>query len=432
MSGVTGRGQRSIKKESVAESLTGSTGFISVRALHQASAGDRVIDLQALVLPDGVTRPNPSVITQINLQKAPDNVRLEPSNGNALQSLDWSISGASTIALDQPALDGQVFEITIENVARNGISLVDARPLARTFVLPAGQTDVNIGPYDFASNLSEQVGAVEVKVDGQQILRSINNDPTQAGDYTELNSVIRLNVADPTRDRNVVVTSIGALVETPSDSQLALIDALQGQVEAQREVLEAVSGQAIAQGAPTRIDLGAFGDRVFTAEQTIALINSILNTPLQAQTAKFDTRNGFGSTNGAIPNWTNTSFTSGGGLFTAVQSDAAFGCSFTILKRCMFTLSFTAQFTGSGEEFGVARNAVASQIGGIGAFSAAPPEVRLVLDHSNSGRTQTCTVMIEANPGDVLRPACNNPITNLGTADDWSCVASAIALDKVV
>lgn len=143
----------------------------------------------------------------------------------------------------------------------------------------------------------------------------------------------------------------------------------------------------------------------------------VLGAQRAYQQIKYDTRAGFGSTNTQIPYFTNTieSKSNGSDLFTASNS-STLGNSFTILKRCKISISFTAEHTSTGEEFGISKNATAMTT--PGQFVSASNSIRLAQGSSSGSIPQTKSITIIGEPGDVFRAHSNNP-GNLGTASDW-------------
>lgn len=277
MSGIQGKKGRNFDKLLVAESSVPSVGFKNVRALHEASAGQTIIDLSSLTDPaaalaNGYTQPAASDLQKVSLRAYKDNVTVRTGTGQLIQDIDYVITGAKTIRLSVPALEAQVFEITINAEGRSGTTLVDAQPLIASDILAADTTDFNTGePFAVGDNITKQIGSVMVFVDGQLFYRNVGNQPDGEGDYYEvhagggLGTIIRFNASDSV-DRDVVVVSVGSLVERPDGSQMAYLDTLAGQIDVLREILEEVTDETIAPGAPNQVDLKAFGDRVLALE----------------------------------------------------------------------------------------------------------------------------------------------------------------------
>lgn len=292
MSGVDGKNGRVLTGLQVKESRVPALGFKKVSFLHSASAGDTVIDLTALSAPalatsNGYIAPSVTDLTAQNLKQFKENFKLI-SNGQALtQFVDYKVIGAAKIELLFEAQEGQIFEGVLDYAPRTGVSLLDAQPLVVTGVLLAGQTDFNVGTaFQLNKFPSQQVGAVAVYVDSQLVYRNTGNNAFGTGvdgDYQEVNAgggqavVIRFQ-ADLTQDRNITVMSVGSLVERPDGSQIAMMEVLQGQIDAMIPVLADAAdvSEASLQGAPNNVNLKAFGDRVLTNE-------TIINTLLTAQ-----------------------------------------------------------------------------------------------------------------------------------------------------
>lgn len=295
---ITGKGTVSIKKLDVQEQNTPAISFKKIRVLHEASAGDEIIDMTAPNAPSSATtyvEPSLSDRTATNLFQWKENVKVESTlRGSMMADIDYTINGAYRIRLNVPAEEAEIFEIVVDHNPRTGNSLVDAQPLVVTGVLAAGTQDFNVGtPFKVGEYLSFQHGAVMVLADGQLMYRNTGNNPPGAGvegDYYEVPAgaglavVIRFNDTD-TKDRNVSAISVGALVERPNGSQMALIEALQGQIDLIVPTLAQLAGvpETDFQGTPNDVDLKAFGDRVFQNEQDIETLESLISPKTKHQ-----------------------------------------------------------------------------------------------------------------------------------------------------
>lgn len=300
MSGLTGKGSLSIKKKEVAQSRLPAVAFRKVRGLHKCVADETIINITSLTSPSvseakNYSAPNPSLLASINMFELQDNVEITSSiRGRLMQNVAYVVSGASTIELLFEAEENEILEIVIDHVARTGATLVDARPLVVTGTLAAGQTDFNVGePFKVGEHPLAQHGAVMVMVDNQPMYRNTNNQAPGAGvtgDYYEvhagggLGTIIRFNVPDLVNDRTVSVISIGSLVERPLASQMALVEAVQGQIDAMIPTLAALAGvdETDFQAQPNNVDLKAFGDRVLQAESLINLLKTA-EVPINSQ-----------------------------------------------------------------------------------------------------------------------------------------------------
>lgn len=287
MSGTTGATSTYIKNQNVKESQLTNTGFKKIRFLHQATAGDTLIQLGSLVAPTGAVNysaPSATELSQTNMMQWTGNVELVSSvAGRLIQNISYVISGASTIKLLYSARDGEIFEGVIDYGARTGLTLVDAAPIVASGTLAAGSTDFNVGtPFQVGLYSSMQVGAVMVFSDKALMTRNTGNNAPGSGvdgDYYEVNAggglgtVIRFNVADLTNDRQISVISVNGLVERPNGSFMAVMEALQGQLDAIVPTLAALAdvSETAFQATPNNVDLKSFGDRVFTLEKIYTL-----------------------------------------------------------------------------------------------------------------------------------------------------------------
>ncbi len=280
---TTGKGSSYIVKKSVGQSTAINTGFRKSRFLHQASAGQTLIQLNSLVSPPSAVNysgPTPG-LGGINLLNYQNNLTLKSSiRGDLMMNLAFVVSGSQTIKLLFEAAEGEIFEGIIDAEARTALTLADAKPLVVSGTLVAGQTDFNVGePFKVGLYPSMKHGSVRVDVDRVLMYRNDGNNPPGpgiSGDYYEvhagagLGTIIRFNQPDLVNDREVTVTSIGALVERPNQSMLAIAEALQGQIDAMVPTLAELADvpETNFQGTPNNVDLKSFGDRVLSLEQT--------------------------------------------------------------------------------------------------------------------------------------------------------------------
>jgi len=306
MAGITGKNSLSIKKLDVQESKIPAIGFNKIVFMHKAAAADTEILLSALSTPaeavaNGFAQPNLSILSSLHLQQFRENFTLKSSLRGTLQDyLSYKVVGAAKIQLLFDAEDGEIFTGVFDYVARTGNTLVDAQPLVVTGQLDAGETDFNVGtPFQVGQYSSMQVGAVMVFVDNQIMYRNDGNNPPGIGvdgDYYEvhagsgLGTIIRFNTPDLVNDRGVIVVSVGSLVERPIGSQLALIEALAGQIDNMIPTLAASAGvpETDFQGAPNNVDLKAFGDRVLELEQLVAGKEDEFSIPFQTKILSAD------------------------------------------------------------------------------------------------------------------------------------------------
>lgn len=288
MSGITGKGATSIKKQEVKESRIPAIGFNKIRFLHKLTAGATSISLTSLTAPSiseapNYSAPNVSQLTAVNLAQFPDNLELvSSSRGRLIRNMAFDIAGASTITLLYPADDGEILEGVIDPVAVTGNTIVDAKPLVASGVLTLGTTDFNVGePFEVGKFPLTQHGSVLVFLDNQLMYRNTGNQapgPSVEGDYYEvhagagLGTIIRFNTPDLVNDRNVSVISVAALAERPNGSMMAFIENVSGKVDSMIPSLAALAEvDESTFGGVTNVDLKAFGDRVLLLEGILNL-----------------------------------------------------------------------------------------------------------------------------------------------------------------
>jgi hypothetical protein len=288
MSGITGKNtSTAFKKKDVAESRLPAVGFKKIRFMHQATEGQNLIQLTALTAPsvataNGFVQPNVSDLVKTDLYLFKENVELESSiRGKLTQFLAYVINGPSTIKLLFDAEENEIITGVIDLSARTGSTLVDAEPLVSTGSLLAGETDFNVGiPFRIGMFPSAQHGAVMVFLDNQLVYRNSGNNPPGPGvdgEYQEIHAggglgvLIRFNSPDLVNDRNVTVISIGSLVERPNGSLVALVEALQGQIDSIVPTVAELAGvdETDFQATPNQVDLKAFGDLVLSLKQRL-------------------------------------------------------------------------------------------------------------------------------------------------------------------
>jgi len=292
MSGITGKGPLSIKKQDVQESRVPALGFKKIMFAHKASAGQTEIDVNSLTLPtemsaNGFVQPSLAEMTAVNMRQFKENITLKSSlRGELMQFLGYTVSSGTKLKLGFSAEEGEIFICTIDAAPRTGITMADAQPLVASGTLSAGTTDFNVGTaFRVGRFPNAQHGEVMVMVDGQLMYRNTGNNAPGAGvegDYYEVSAggglgvLIRFNTPDLVNDRSVSVFSVGSLIQAPNGSEVAMIEALQGQIDQMVPTLAALAGVAEStfQGAPNNVNLKAFGDRVLADEALIAALTA--------------------------------------------------------------------------------------------------------------------------------------------------------------
>ena len=276
---ISGNGNLSIRKKDVKESKSISTGFRNLKFAHKANAGETGIDINSLALPSelaGFSNPSSATLLAANLRRNRDNLRVVSSlSGELLDYTSYTVTASRINFNGFTAEQDEIFVCYLDSAPTNGVQVVSGAPLVSTGELPDGSTDYNVGElFQVNANPTKQVGAVVVERNGIQQFRCVDNDITQEGNYIEvsngtgLGQIIRFKNAPSGQDDSILVTSVGALVEKPNDSQLAQISNVAGQVDRivdfLSEELEVPSTDF--QAAPTEPDLKQFGDRVLDLE----------------------------------------------------------------------------------------------------------------------------------------------------------------------
>ena len=278
----TGKGSKSIRKSQQGNDLLPSVGFLNTVAKHKATLNQTIINIGSLTVPTeatslGFIQPSSGTLAALDLQRYKNNVSLlSTSRGTMDNPLDFRITGPSQITLNIPAADGEIFTITVEAQPRNGISVVAAQPKVASYLLPAGTVDIPAGTYTINKNPGEDVGEFMVILDRQLQYRNTGNGSI-GGDYQEIAGFVRMNEADLINDRKVSLVWVGALVDNPQDSQLAIVQVLQGQIDAMVPTLAALAGVAetIFQTTPNAPDLAAFSSTVISQGNRITTLESV-------------------------------------------------------------------------------------------------------------------------------------------------------------
>lgn len=298
---ITGTGSKSLRKADLINQSTPAVGFKKLVFAHKASAGETQLDLTALVTPTelstvGFVQPTAAEFASAEISLFFKNVKLTSSaRGELIPYLSYYPVSNTVIRFTDSfgsALANEIFVGTIDPVCRTGFIGVDAQSINVTGTLAANTDTFTIGKaFRVNYNPNQQVGDIEVFVDGQQQYRNVGNaaaSPTVDGNFQEIDVgsgnglQIKFNeVMD--YDRAVYVRSSGWAVVQPDGSILQEIQKQQGQLDKIIAVLADVSGQPSSyfQSAPNNIDLAAFGTTV--ASHTASITD--LTTRMGAQEA---------------------------------------------------------------------------------------------------------------------------------------------------
>lgn len=287
---LTGKSSLSLKKKELINDKPIAVGFKALKFAHIAALDDAGFNIYAMTVPTqlssrGFLQPTASELSSADIYKYRKNLILMSSaRGVMFDYLDYTVSSSGQITFSDdfgPALENEIFIGVLDPVARSGTLVADTNSILQVGVLSAGTTDFSIGKsFTTNKNPSQQMGAVEVQLDGQTVLRNVGNaaaSPSADGDYEEVDngagecSLIRFNVVDNVNDRVVIVKSTVLSTVTPDGSFQDELEYQQGIIDRLVETVAALAGipQSNLQSAPSQPQLKQFGDRVVQAEQDI-------------------------------------------------------------------------------------------------------------------------------------------------------------------
>jgi len=263
-----------------------STGYQKTVFATKTSAGASSINLASLVLPPemsqyGFVNPSTAQIAGSSLLLYPKNLTLTSSlRGPLIQGLSYQVVSSLQINLiGFTTAAGEIFTGIIDYTATTGNLLVGATVPPSSGTLLAGQTDfVTSSPFLVNQNSSTSLGAVLVFVNSgsgyQLVTRNTGNSSVVVdGSYYEvpalngLGTIIRFNSSTGS-SRGILIVSNGVLYERPSGSISATMEHLNGQLVNMAGYVATLASQSvntILGGAPSYIDLAAFGNKVYAA-----------------------------------------------------------------------------------------------------------------------------------------------------------------------
>lgn len=295
MSGLTGKKNSTLKKESVKENKLLSVGVKSIKFWHEASAGETSIPFGSLVLPSsiltqGLSNPSSTELLSANLAFFHTNVEVFSSlNSKLMEGLSYVVKNSQiTFINGYEAVAGEIFEVNFKNDVITGTNVVDARPLTATGVLLATETDFNVGEaFKTNQNPVTQLGDVLVFKDGLIQYRNVGNataSPAADGNYEEVHAggglgvIIRFNEAEAI-NTNIIVVSRNLIAERPTTSMMQFLESLGGQLDSVITTVADLAGvpESDFQVAPNQIDLRAFGDlvgKILNVSVPVNFINS--------------------------------------------------------------------------------------------------------------------------------------------------------------
>ena len=302
MSGIVGKKNSTLKKESVKENKLLTVGVKAIKFWHEASAGETSIPFGTLNMPadvavNGFSNPTSTEILAANLALFHTNIEVHSSlNQKLIEGLSYVVNNSQVKFINNyVSTEGEIFVVVYKNDTITGTNVVDARPLTATGTLAAGSTDFNVGEA-FKTNAypNDQLGEVLVFIDGEVQYRNVANataSPSADGNYEEVQSaggfgtIIRVNESFLV-DKAIIVISRNLIAERPDISMMQLIENLGGQLDSLISTTAALAGvpETDFQSNPNQIDLKSFGNQVTENGNDITELQKILETEVSVNT----------------------------------------------------------------------------------------------------------------------------------------------------
>ena len=272
MSGLVGRGSRSFKKKSVAQSLIPALGIKKVRFAHRAPAGimpdgngEITISFATFIAPpemvaEGFSNPSSTEITNLRVGQFRNNVRIESNlNGVLIDQITYTITDSSFTLMDGYIVTaGEIFVFTVGSNPVTGNRIVDARPLRASGDVDFSMIGTEVVNFEVGQGFrvagstinslgedNQQIGNVQVFVDGVLQFRNNGNGDEdsmaaamQTGNYREIAlsptgtiitgvdyaNAVRFNMGQPfSSTEGVLVVATNLIVDEPNGTGLISI-----------------------------------------------------------------------------------------------------------------------------------------------------------------------------------------------------------------
>ena len=280
---TTAKSTRSKKRSDLKSQRTPSVGFSNLLFAHEATAGDRIIDLTNLNPPSGAIIDDVSKLVAARINDYRRSLRLFNGSGKRLlEGVSYAIRGNTKIELLSDPSAFEIFIGEIDAAPNTGLQVVGTKRILRTGTITANATDINVGDFfPVGDNLDEQVGAVMLFVNGVQFMRNDGNVDSATvlaasgfpdGNYQEIDAgagfgtLLRLNTDETSGlDRSYIVIGTSNLVDNPEISTFDQLERHAGIIDRMADQLADTSGtpkQNFLAGAPSNALLKAFGDTV--------------------------------------------------------------------------------------------------------------------------------------------------------------------------
>lgn len=257
-----------------------SQGFKNLVFAHKFSlAGQTDIALTSLSTPSEMTGfSNPSTLDLLsaNIALNRQNLRLVSSvNGELLDYISYDVITNTTIRLKNGA-ESQPNEIIvgyITPVNMTGLLAIQGNAIVQTGTLAVGDTDIVVNqPFTYNKYSDQQIGDVQLVLDGVLQMRNVGNLFSGQGNYYEiapsggnLSNTLRVNVAPIGFPKNYAIISTGLTTQAPTSQGLAKLDSVLSQLDAIILDLALATGNPTSKYLPTgpsNVDLSMFGQLV--------------------------------------------------------------------------------------------------------------------------------------------------------------------------
>ncbi len=440
--GITAREDIAVGLNEIQDSKDQVFGYKTIQFAHKFTGGETSLDLLNLTTPSelsssGFVNASPTEIAAAHLSVFKKNLSVSLSRGPSgleLKPFAHYITSGNQITFIGNLRDsggaqaGEILFGEIVTVPTNSIVVGDVRWIRGTRIISVGQTLINIGyPYKIGENESEgQVGVLKLKRNGVSIYRNIGNataSPSADGNFHEDDSgngygtTATLNVA-PVGQSDLIEFEVGIQISSGDMGLWSALEAMEGSIiklsdDAAYNFYGDTDLSRYIATSPSAIERRAFGDLLTSA------IERIVTLETRRQEIKYDGRAGFGSSATHIPFFSNVTFNNliGAGLLSVIN-DSTNGFAVVASIACKVFMTFQAKYTGTGEVFGISRNASSlTAVTGL-------PHTQKIAYVDDGGRGDAVSARLNLSPGDILRPHVAN-ISNLGAAGDWLVLIQA-------
>lgn len=359
---MSGKDLKSYVRSSQPDSRLPSFTITDLQFGHESIGNETFISWGSLNWPSqaqidyGFQNPNPSTILAANMYNYSPNFRMASTRNPKWLSNMYTLS-SSGITLKIPTLAGEQFVFTFVNNPRNGIGLLDSKPIYVPSLLASGLTEFDFFDPVLIDKTSQQTHPIVVfRNDILCYPNSLNNPAGTDGDYylKEIGnsgyarSIIFLNAA-PTGGDRILVHSVGIPCNRPTMGMQAEVETLAGAVDRLITDVALMAGNPTSdyRTTPSNVDLAYFGQMMakliaafqMDSAQVTGLLFPLTQVPNSNPNVLDDYEEGVWTPNVASSGGTLTTLTALSGVYTKVGN-------FVTLRM---NIGITTNGTGSGE-----------------------------------------------------------------------------------